>query len=124
MELTVLIGGAAEMAHDFWTHGTLRWDHETDVVLKGFFEQKPAGLSVLLGKRGELLIEMHIHLQTDLLSERFRHREFPYEKQFTWRRGKSPENSRIVYRTLESTSFIYSNEKVPQPKERFICSPG
>jgi hypothetical protein len=64
MELAVLVGGAAEMAHHFRPHGALRRNDKADVVLQGLFEKKAAGLSVFLGEIGKLPIEARIHLQT------------------------------------------------------------
>jgi|HubBroStandDraft_3_1064219.scaffolds.fasta_scaffold2099438_1 hypothetical protein len=66
MELAVFVGRAAELAHDFRTHGALRRNHETNVVFQSFLKKKAAGLAIFFGEIGKLLIEVRIHLQTDL----------------------------------------------------------
>jgi hypothetical protein len=66
MELAVFVSGAAELAHDFRTHGALRRNHETDVVLQSFLKQKPARLAIFFGEIRKLLVEVRIHLQADL----------------------------------------------------------
>ena len=43
MELSVFVGGAAEMAHDFGTHCALRRNHEADVMFESFLKKKAAG---------------------------------------------------------------------------------
>jgi hypothetical protein len=77
MELAIFVSGAAEMTHNFRPHRALRWDHEAEVVLESFLEQKPAGLSILLGEIRKLLIETHVHLKANFLGEHLRHRAFP-----------------------------------------------
>lgn len=73
MELAVFVSGAAELAHDFRTHGALRRNHEADVVLQSFLEQKPTRLAIFFGEIRKLLIEARIHLQTDLFRKGFGH---------------------------------------------------
>lgn len=73
MELAVFVSGAAEMAHDFRTHGALRRNHETDIVLQSFLKQKPARLAIFFGEIGKLLIQVRIHFQADLLRKCFGH---------------------------------------------------
>jgi hypothetical protein len=49
MKLAVFVGGAAELAHDFGTHGALRRNHETNAVFQSFLKKKAAGLAIFLG---------------------------------------------------------------------------
>jgi hypothetical protein len=73
MELAVFVSGAAELAHDFRTHGALRRNYEADVVLQSFLEQKPARLAIFFGEIRKLFIEARIHLQADLFRKSFGH---------------------------------------------------
>ena len=91
MELAVFVGGATELAHDFRTHGTLRRNHEADVVLQRFLEQKPPRLAIFFGEIGKLLIEVRIHLQADLFRKCFGHVVSPSVRFYTGRVHKSRE---------------------------------